>query len=486
MEAISVRDAVWASAGYVPHIEQLVIHDDRHRFKLIAGGERSGKSLSAAKELLWRILLFSREMSPALKKYGPTKGLWWIVGPTYELCRQEFAYVMDDLITLGATEKKFISFPKQGQCSITLPFGLIETKSSDDARKLAMVAPDGVIACEVGQLDYYSWLKLFGRAAEKRAWIWASGKFEADVLNWYAQEWTQWQVENPQNGKSFSLPTWSNIHRFPGGRQDPEILQLEAKLPPDLFQEWIAGIPVKPHTLVFPEFDVRKHVVQMQQRPGALRWIDDDGSPLVYLPLDSPTYLAIDPGYAGAYAVLALKMFGDDVYVLDEVYEKQRPDREVISICREREWWPKKESAVMDGYGGSQHNAAQSQVEVWESEARVPIIAQRVDPPDGIARLRSFLAAGPSGRPRIFYSPRCKNAISEYGKYKYRDVKEGRPEREIPIQSDNHAISALYCFLVAHYGYVEHLRETPLWVSPFMDWTGMKKENRSIPWELRD
>jgi len=33
-----------------------------------------------------------------------------------------------------------------------------------------------------------------------------------------------------------------------------------------------------------------------------------------------PVHLAVDPGYAGAYAVLALQVVDDLVYVVDEVY----------------------------------------------------------------------------------------------------------------------------------------------------------------------
>jgi hypothetical protein len=58
------------------------------------------------------------------------------------------------------------------------------------------------------------------------------------------------QAPNPFQGKSFSLPTWSNTAVF-SGRDDPAILQIEAGLTPEMFRERFGGEPVAHEDQVF-------------------------------------------------------------------------------------------------------------------------------------------------------------------------------------------------------------------------------------------
>ena len=84
-----VRDHLWARVGYRPYAEQLAAHNSEARIRLIAGGERAGKSRSAAMELAGRFL---------------EGQLYWLVGPDYDLCRPEFAYLIEALEALDAIE----------------------------------------------------------------------------------------------------------------------------------------------------------------------------------------------------------------------------------------------------------------------------------------------------------------------------------------------------------------------------------------------
>jgi len=94
---------IWEALGYRPSKEQEVAHRDGARLKLIAGGERAGKSYCSAMELVARC--------------DVAEGLYWIVGPTYELCRPEFSYVVEALRKVGMVGE--VSFPAQGTCSLT-------------------------------------------------------------------------------------------------------------------------------------------------------------------------------------------------------------------------------------------------------------------------------------------------------------------------------------------------------------------------------
>lgn len=494
-----LRDTLWQAVGYTPSAEQLYAHDDPARFKLVAGGIRAGKSYSASKELVYWIARWAAKHSKGTdggkRKLDGESSLWWIVGPTYELCRPEYLYVAEDLINIGMVKKNSISMARTGPLNIRLPFGTIETKSAEDIVKIAGVAPDGIIVCEVAQLEYEAWQRMFERASQKRAPIWASSTFEGS-LGWYPREWNEWQGPNKLGGKSFSIPTWANLAVYPGGRQDPEILLLEASLTPEQFQERCGAVPCPPSTLVFREFDPRKHVKKMtmakkfafvcQNDEKKQSFGPDDDILEIELPWDEPVELWIDPGYAGAYAVLAVMWVGDCAFIFDEVYETHKTAREVIETCRAKTWWKRVKYGVMD-VAGRQHQGMESHEEIWQAKAGIPISAEYVPVADGIERHRTFLASGPNGLPRLFLSDNCRNTSKEYGLYKYRDDKDGRPTREEPISAHDHAMKCIAYGLIHKVGYVRRPKQSEyLYISPFSDFTAVKKQDKSLPWPLRD
>ena len=267
----TAREALWRRVDYAPSPEQRRVHDSPARIRLIAGGERAGKSRSAAMELFGRCL---------------EGRLYWLVGPDYELCRPEFRYLAEAFAAIGAVDS--LSFPASEQCRLTLRTGArIVTKSARDPARLAGEAPDAILGCEAAQLPHEVYLRLRGRLAERRGWLWLSGTFEGS-RGWYADHFSAWRVVNADGAASFSIPTWSNRALFPGGRADAEIEALEATYPAAVFRERFGGVPCPPATLVFPEFEPSQHVATVD--PAAVQTVE----------------LAIDPGYAGAYAVLAV------------------------------------------------------------------------------------------------------------------------------------------------------------------------------------
>ena len=163
--------------------------------------------------------------------------------------------------------------------------------------------------------------------------------------------------------------------------------------------------------------------------------------------------LAIDPGYNGAYAVLACRKYDDLIFVLDEVYLRRMQVEEVIAECKTRWWWPQIGYAVMD-IAGKQHQAMASHIDIWRKEEHLGFspATNYVPVPDGIQRLRTFLKNPLNGRPRIYFSRLCKNTVKEFSLYRYRLPKENRPEREEPVDRDNHSLKAISYLLMDRYG----------------------------------
>ena len=415
----AIRDHLWERVGYEPSPAQRAAHDSPARIRLIAGGERAGKSRSAAMELFGRLL---------------EGRLYWIVGPEYDLCRPEFDYVVDGL-------------PPHRRRRLRPRTGVHARRTHHPHRRPhrhpqrprtrtpGRRSPDGILACEAAQLPAAAFLRLRARVAERRGWLWLSGTFES-ARGWYADRFRDWQLAQPTESRAFSIPSWENLALYPGGRKDPEIAELEAMFPADLFMERFGGVPCPPSTLVFREFDPRAHVSAEAQPSG------------------SPVELAIDPGYAGAYAVLAIEQRGAHVAVIDEVYMRRTIAGDVIAACRQRPWWPRVRGGVID-VAGHQHHAAPSQVEVWASLAHVRLRSHRVLLRDGIDRLRTFLRDPVSDSPRLAIAPQCRWLIREFGLYRYHDDSDLKSVSEDPIDRDNHALKALSYWLYDRFGPVE-------------------------------
>lgn len=426
------RRRVFGEVGYEPNEGQELFHRDTSRVRLVAGGERAGKSYSTAMDAVARI------------GYVASQGTYWILGPDYAQPRIEFEYIVGAFQKLGV-EPDSISMP----VSKTNPWvaryeGLciLETKTTNDIKKIASVALDGAIMAEAAQQEYEVFLKARGRIAERRGWLVLSGTFESS-LGWYAKAWERWQGANNEQARSFSLPTWGNLAVYPGGREDAEIKALEATYPSDLFMERFGAIPMKPQTVVLREFNHGDHVKE---------WVKYERG--------KPASIWVDPGYfPGFYAVAVVQYHeGEDgreqVWIVDEIYEQEKTGQEVIAICKSREWWVDVKDGVMDR-AGRQHHAHESQHSVWLQEGGVYLRSNYISVLDGIDRHRTFLKDPGSGRARLLHAPHLKNTFEEYGNYRRPADAEGRAVQEIPIDRNNHLMKAIAYGLYDRYGPVD-------------------------------
>lgn len=446
-----MRREAWKGIDYTPSIEQAAAHDSPARFKIVVGGERGGKSRSAGAEV------GARYFADLL--YYNQSILYWLVGPDYEQARAEFIYCVEWATKLGLVLPGGISMPQQGPCRLKLLGGEIVTKSANDPERLGSVAPHGIVMCEAAQHSYESFLRLRGRLAEKRGWLWACGTFEGS-LGWYPEKWMEWQHENLDGGQSFSIPTWSNLAIFPGGRYDPEILALEQSYPADRFMERFGAIPTPPTGRVLKEVKESLHIFD---------WQFDE---------HLPVYLWIDPGYhPSAYAVevFQIERATDIVRGLDEVYVQGLTTDEVIYKCSKYPWWKQ----FIENGGGAidvaakQHQAMAAPIEIWEKETGVRLAAARVDTEDGLDRLRTFLRPDPfTGLPKITFSPKQrgfiaeaglgKNPYPEIGVWRYKTDSHGNVVSDKPEDKNNHAAKATIYGLVNKFGYTKRLARKTL------------------------
>ena len=421
---------LYKKVGFAPTEEQKVILDSDKRFILVAGGEQAGKSMIASKFLL--------------KKAFETEGagLYWLVAADYERTRAEFEYLVSDFAQLGILKK---TSKRVDPGRIELADGtVIETKSAKDPRTLAMKAPNGIIGCEASQLDLESFYRLRGRCAPRKAWLFLAGTFESS-LGWYPQMFQSWKY-GVNDEQSYSLPSWTNKHLYPKGKEDPEILRLKESSSDDFFMERIEGIPSPPRGVVFPEFRPDIHV----------------SDKIEYVP-DEPVHVWIDPGYAGAYAVCAIQIINDQVRVFDEVYEQNLITEEIINIVQNKPWYKDLRYGVID-IAGYQHQAMSAPAEVWLDSTGLYLDSEKIQINDGTERLKSTLKLTGKGEPKLIISPVCKGLLSEFGAtanpfdgqtkvYQWKVDRDGNIVGNQPQDKYNHGIKALIYGLINHFGY---------------------------------
>lgn len=426
---------------YSPEQED-ILYCEGAREIIVAGGERGGKSLITSDCEVGRF---------------PFYPVVWLCGDDYSTPKQEFDYIASNLAQLGLSpdvrwhdsDMSTIRFRYRWAKADPWQDYIIKTRSLLKWLKIAQEAPDHIILCEAGRCAYSQYQRLVDRTAEKRATLFASGTFESS-LGWYPEKWNQGQIPG-SDIKSFSLPSWSNLHVFPGGREDPEILRLERKHSRDHFMERFGGVPSPPRGLVFPEFRSILHVRELEIQ-------------------DAPIELWIDPGYAGAYAVEVVQVINDRVYVVDEVYEQGLVTEEIIDICNVKPWWGLVKSGVVD-IAARQHQAMPAVIEVWQDKAKLSLATNRVEEAEGRERLHTFLKPNPiTMEPALLISERCTGLVSEFGgcpspfrdangekvyaPYKWKEDRHGNIIGNSPEDKNNHGIKAVIYGLINRFGYV--------------------------------
>jgi hypothetical protein len=287
-------------------------------------------------------------------------------------------------------------------------------------------------------------------------------------LAWYAEKWEEWQGENPEGARSFSLPTWSNTYIFPGGRADPKIQALEALQAPEKFLERCAAIPCKPSGLVFGEFDRKRHVRRIDFNPAL------------------PVELAIDPAQH-TYAIeviqweqLTLRAYLDKwqypvhykwaltekfldtlytwVYVVDEIYCHGMIAQEIIPLVKERPWYRHCKTGVID-IAGTQKAANKSQVQIWMEETGIALRSNYVFIEDSIdvvkLRLRGetpLLVFDYRLRSGKSYVGKAQGVLAEFGLYRWPEWKEGQRSKRKPIDANNDGLKAIGYWLYDRFG----------------------------------
>lgn len=459
-----------------PEQYKVVSGDDR--FPLIVGGERGGKSFATAAILLPHVELlpdirpdrFYYPMDhPDPEKRGkltydpksrkPLVPDFVLFGPSYAEPRIEFTMLEGWLRELDNIS--YLSKPQEGPWRLVTKAGVVvATWSTDDPGTIRGLDLEGAAACEAGNMEWDAIERIQGRIGAKRGFCVYSGTME-NAKRWYIK----WALEGERTNRfgvvTYSLPSWGNLHQFPGGRQDPEILRWEAFYTEDVFQTRVAAKPMPPRDRVIREInevDIRK--VKLPRK--------EDGS------LDCHIEIAIDPGYLpSAYAVLWVASWSTDKgkmwYVFDELYQQQIGNEAVIEWIKGHKFYKYlgTDDLTIDVSAKRHADGNEPAIEKFRklTKLRSPYThywheAALID------RIRTTAKAG-----LIAIHPNCRGFIAELGlgeevypdmhPWKFPTAKDGIILNEKPIDKWNHSAKAFGYLLLRHLGLVERLGGPP-------------------------
>ena len=434
------RAKYWAKTGYIPHQGQTQIHYTPARFKVVSNGRRWGKTFLGAKEIEPNAFCLSRVTGE------PQLG--WIVGPQYTDAEKEFRIVYDSLRKVGVDKSsiKFVNNPDNGSMHIVTNWGFeLLGKSAKHPETLVGEGLDFVLMVEAGRHRRRTWGQYIRPAlSDHRGWAGFTGvpegKSEHSLL---FEMWQRGQSTTKfKNWKSWRMPSWTNNVVFPGGRQDPEILEAEEDLTKDEFDRQYGAMFVDKVGAVMQEWDDEIHLKDLKYNPN---W---------------PLYGAVDYGFVNPFVWLWIQIDEwDNIYVIKEYRwtHKDTPEVALDLQSRDRALVGKTVAFYPDPAEPDDTVTLSKMLKVpsrggtgGELKTRLALIRM------ALKERNTHLAYGHTDRkPKLFVDrENCKTLAWEMREgYRWPEHKsEVKSDSEHPLDKDNHGPEALGRFFRGYYG----------------------------------
>ena len=433
----------------------------------VAGGVRGGKSHSSADRQ------FNFTIRDLACNYLDEGAVYWLVGNKYLNVEAEFKYLKLWFGNLGMVKSATDRFdPGEivlnvcplATCSQRLNtttrcrHDLVRflTKSAQDEKSLASVAPYGILGCEGSQLSSWAHTALLERALENDAPLTISGTLDAGQSGWFWEAFDRYEKapEEHPDFEAISIPTYSNKAIFPEGIKDKRIQNLKALMTPNTWKSRIEGRPAPLPDLVFGNvFNPKYHISSTELQIDTNREL----------------WITIDHGYQSAYAVLFIQFdrMGPDIEVIqvkDEIFVNHTFGEDVARMALGKDWFKiMYEKDLIKGTGdpASEHHHAQpSQIDSWKKVTNIVLSPpERSSPIDQIDRVRAMMGVHPKyNRSYLEIDPKCRGLLSEMGycrnpltgepgAYKYATDDKEQVIKESLIDANNHAVKALAYFI---------------------------------------
>jgi hypothetical protein len=494
------KEDFWKEVKYMQLPTLHKMHSSRAVHRVVAGGNRSGKTFGAAMECL-----------PYLMWLG-TSG--WYISANYDMA-EEFARKIQDILigrlgmervlrNDGLESWQFTYSPKTHVLNMGTG-STLQLKSSESPDSLHAVPLDYIINDEAALMPYVIYdTRLIPRLADSGGWILNIGTFESLEANseWFEEFFDIGQAPNDLGIESWHHPTEDNYHVFiaEGGETAEQVGEIyssswskiidtnpgvlwpltkgtqvliwnidlawladqKKRIRPEIYAaRYEAKRATSPYT-VFPMWEVGKYVA------------NDKARERTKFDPELPVYLAIDPG--GTYAVAAVQFKladgntneltkGYDLCIIDEAYfQSTVTTHQVFDWCSNREWWEnvnRTKHSWWPALQGAIDATANEQQLVWQHLGRedkriesLSLASRKGDIGAGIETLQHFLDTN-----SIWSSEHATFWNFEMRRYMYQSPgyaasgREDPRKRQAPKDAWNHLIKAVIYLITCKFGY---------------------------------
>ena len=453
------QNGVFRQVGYRPHEQQKVIHKAKrdHRFRVVSAGRRFGKSQVGGHELTTAAHI-AYAMRGSLEPKGH-RHEYWIVGPEYSDSEKEFRVLYNDITKLGMPMDKPGTYYSEDATNMRMSlFGgrfIVSGMSAKYPDTLVGEGLHGVVMAEAAKLKEVVWTKyirptLADYARENPA-SWALFSTTPEGKNWLYRQYMRGQDATDLSWWSMRAPSWSNTVLFPGGRTDPEIIEMEHDMSPEKFKQEVGAEFTEFVGRVFKDFSEETHVGNYPYDP---RW---------------PVYVAMDKGFRAPSVVLFVQVdVFDNVWVCGEYYKPGRDAEEVAAdVWDDPKLGPMVRSALMGFPDPASPEWAATMEKKWslrmasgtggELSVRLGLIRKWLRP-----QPFELEDGHPEKLPKLHFDYSCTESIREFNDYRYPETREEAKTdpTENPMKKDDHTPEALGRFYKGHFGKQEEAHES--------------------------
>ncbi len=409
------KERLFKALNYVPLPKQLKFHSSERKFRGYLGGLGSGKTLAGAYEAV----------CVAMTWPGTTG---FVLAPTNKLLKESTMKVFFKVCPANFIKKINRTDNKVTLINNTeLLFRNCEDEKSID--RLRNIEIGFFWIDEARGVPGYIWNVAIGRLRQKNApltgWITTTNK----GFNWIYKKFAEKPRENYWYIISSSR---ENIHL-----PDEYLNTLDAEYTGKFAEQEIEGKFVGFEGVVYEEFDRKIHVIKdaviIENKEGELGIKILETQKKIYF---KEIILGIDWGYTNPTAIPVIGIDNDKrMYIIDEFYEKNMLIDNLKQILRN----------YMKEYNYRVAFADPSEpdfiVDLNNEQLKVEKAINAIVP--GISEVSNRLKVREDNKPRFFVLEKCTNTIKEFENYRYKDVKEEKPEDEKPLKVDDHLMDAI-------------------------------------------
>jgi Terminase RNaseH-like domain/Terminase large subunit, T4likevirus-type, N-terminal len=432
--------------GFAPHARQVQVLKSGARFDVVCAGRRWGKSLTGPHKKV--VKMFLRK---------PTLG--WVVAPTYDLGEKEFRvfwHILVEQMKVPVEKTKTFYNVRTKDFRITTQWGAsVEVRSAEHPDSLVGEGLDWVIMAEAAKLKQSHWEKNIRPAlADKRGdAIFVS---TPEGYNWFYDLWKRGQSRKHPDWWSIKSPTWENTTVFPGGREDPEIVEAYDTLAEQFFMQEYGAEFTSFAGRIYSEFDEGYHVIDEKDWAFHPEW---------------DNYMGVDFGFRNPFVALQVQRDPqDNLYVWSEYYEAGKHIPEHARNLKSEVQW-KVDEVYYDPSGVEPAGGLAIE---WNDTTRfsnqylkgVTMTPAENDWAMGVSRVKDFLQLRDEDRdgvpetPKLYVISNCTNTIREFNTYRVKEQTEKMDEKqdpkEEPRKKDDHCMDALRYLIVGLYGLESH------------------------------